>query len=202
MFGASIVWWVCQWEARSMNPPLQNKNRAAGWRCLWSGSPSLSQTWSGLQMSKQIQDVTREERQSYSRRPAGIRSAPCRCVKQDAQDNSRSLSNPHSRCADLHEPLSLPVRSPGLGSVHVFQRAVRYRTEPHRRREGRRRRGSAGALRRKVVGGICFWLLTLGFFDMNCNSPVVWMRAGGGSRGQWQKADLIRCSAWQGRPFR
>lgn len=59
----SIVWWLWM-RNMQLNPPLQNRSMAAGWHCLWSGSPSPAQTWSGLEISKQIQDVTGEERLS------------------------------------------------------------------------------------------------------------------------------------------
>lgn len=112
---------------RAINPPLRNRNRAAGWRCLWSGSPSLSQTWSGLQKTKQIRDVTREEWQSYSRRPAGIRRAPWpqREAGRSGEPQLAVQTDSRSWYPDLHQPLCPLGKSPGLGSVHVFRRAVR-----------------------------------------------------------------------------
>lgn len=149
------------WEACSTNPPLQNRNRAAGWRCLLSGSPSLSQTWSGLPISKQIRDANEGRMAELSRRPAGIRSAPCRGVWRDAQGDSRSVSSPDSWFPD---PLSLLGRS--LGSVHVSRWAFRERTEPHRRSWGgeRRRTGEEGGWQLVVMtaDADCVWIsLTL-----------------------------------------
>lgn len=111
---------------------------------------------------QQIRDETREEWLCSSRRPAGIRSSPCRCAcSRMLGITSRSGSGDTPDPQTCTVPLSVLVRSPGLGSVHVFQRAVRYRTEPHRPKEEGERGGgggrSAGAVWRGLVDSIWFW---------------------------------------------
>lgn len=69
--------------------PLQNRSRATGWRCLWSGPPSVSQTWSGLRLSKRIRKRTGGER-----RPAGIRSASCLLASKNSTRPVRTPSQP------------------------------------------------------------------------------------------------------------
>lgn len=165
-------WCRCVWEACSANPPPRNRNRAAGWRCLWSGSPSPSQTCSGLQISKEIQDVTE-----------GIRSAPCRWVRRGARDDGRSMRSPAAL------PVLRPARTrnsasdkPGTRFCACLTRCqVQSGATPTEGgRDGGRRRESAGALGSKVVDSIWWWLLTWGFFDMNRSSHREETVAGGG----------------------
>lgn len=112
---------VNEWEACSINPPPRNKNRVAGWHCLWSGSPSLSQTWSGLQWSQQIQYVTMEEWLISPGALSGSGALHAAVCSGDAQDNGHSGYSKVYRCPDSRGPFCLLVRSSGLGSVRVFR---------------------------------------------------------------------------------